>query len=154
MAQYKITPTITASPNYGALDVLGTGNPYKLNSIVARQGRHVIVQSVSVTDYSAQAPGINMYFFDVDPTNSTFTDNSALAIHADDWDNCVGHLVLVSSDYTASDGNHRILTQKDIGLELGTSATGDLWVVFQTIATPNFDAVDNVIIRINVVPSA
>jgi hypothetical protein len=154
VAQYEFTPVITATPDYTALDVLGTGNPYKMAGIVKRAGRFVILQSITVTDDSAQAPGLNVYFFDADPTNSTFTDNAVLSIHATDWAMCVGAIVLEAADYVTPDGNHRILTQKAIGLELGTSDTGDLWVVFQTIGAPNFDDTDNLTIRMNVVPSA
>jgi hypothetical protein len=156
MSRYLITPVITTSA-YTANDVIGTGNPYELKNLVKRDGRFVLFQSCVIRDYDAQAPSITAYFFEQNPSNSTFSDNAVLAIHATDWNFCVGHIKFDTGDYVTPDGNHRILTQKSIGLELGNIGDDEhdhIWVVFATDTAPNFTNTDAISIILGFVPSA
>ena len=147
------TITVTASA-YTALDCFGDGAGYRLQNVVNRESRFVILQSITVKDKGGQAPGLNMMFFDADPTNSTFTDSSVLSIHATDWDMCVGEYIFDDADWLTTDGLHRIKTEKSVGLQLPNTASGDLWVVFQTVGTPNPAATDDYKIDFNFIPSA
>ena len=154
MAEYEFTPTLAVA-TYTALDTFGSNNPFELTSSVKRDNRFVIIQSIVVTDKGAQAPGLNLYFFKIDPTTgSTFTDEATMVIGANAWANCVGHRVINNSDYMTPDGNHRINTDAAVGIELPTSASGTLWMVAQCIGTPAVAAADDIIIRVGVGPSA
>ena len=106
----KITPVITASPDYTANDVLGTGNPYTLTNLVERQSRFVILQSIVLTDKDSQSPSVTIHFFDQNPSNSTFTDNAAMTIHATDWTYHCGAVVLDTGDFITANGNSRHLS--------------------------------------------
>jgi len=151
----KITPVITASPDYTANDVLGTGNPYTLTNLVERQSRFVILQSCVLTDKDSQSPSVTIHFFDQNPSNSTFTDNLALDIHATDWTYHCGAVVLDTGDFITANDNNDVLTQKSIGLEIPHSDNGDIYAVLQIMGGGlNFAATDALIFKMCFVPSA
>ena len=151
----KITPVITASPDYTANDVLGTGNPYTLTNLVERQSRFVILQSIVLTDKDSQSPSVTIHFFDQNPSNSTFTDNAAMTIHATDWTYHCGAVVLDTGDFITANGNNDVLTQKSIGLEIPHTDNGDIYAVLQIMGGGlNFAATDALIFKMCFVPSA
>ena len=150
-----ITPVITASPDYTANDVLGTGNPYTLTNLVERGSRFVILQSCVLTDKDSQSPSVTIHFFDQNPSNSTFTDNAAMTIHATDWTYHCGAVVLDTGDFITANGNNDVLTQKSIGLEIPHTANGDIYAVLQIMGGGlNFANTDALIFKMCFVPSA
>mgnify|MGYP005820857385 CR=1 FL=1 len=156
----KIIPVISdLDTNYTANDVLGvpsgTTGYFTLTNLVERQSRFVILQSVVLTDKDSQSPSVTIHFFDQAPTNSTFTDNSALAIHATDWTYHCGAVVLDTGDFITANGNNDVLTQKSIGLELPHTDNGDIYCVFQIMGGGlDFASADALIYKMCFVPSA
>ena len=49
-----------------------------------------IIQSVVITDLAKQSVALDVVFWDTDPSNTTFTDNSALDISDTDLPNLIG----------------------------------------------------------------
>lgn len=90
----SVTPTVEATPDYSAGDVIG-GKMTLSNA--ARDGgdsgavawAHVY----SLADIGDSIP-IRVLLFNADPSSSTFTENGALAVHADDLAKIVGVLDL------------------------------------------------------------
>ncbi len=49
-----------------------------------------VIESVIITDLDAEASDVDVIFFDADPSNTTFTENSALDINDTDLLNIIG----------------------------------------------------------------
>ena len=82
-----LTPTVTA----GAYTTgMVAGGKLTLSSAVRASGGSGIIQNVSVTKKTALTAPYDVYFFNTDPTNSTFTDNAALALNVADLPYLIG----------------------------------------------------------------
>lgn len=90
----SVTPTVEATPDYAAGDVIG-GKMTLANAAREDEGSGAIVSAhvYSLVDISSAVP-IQIVFFNADPTNSTFTENGAFAVHADDLAKIVGAVTL------------------------------------------------------------
>ncbi len=81
------TPTVTA----GAYTTgMVAGGKQSLASAVRASGGSGVIQSVSISKKTALSAPYDVYFFYSDPTNSTFTDNSALAVNVADLPSLIG----------------------------------------------------------------
>jgi hypothetical protein len=78
------TPTVSASPNYTANDNMGGLISLEDVGKSDKYGGAGLIQHVTVMDRAAQALQIDVWFFDANPSSSTFTDNAAAVIHSDD----------------------------------------------------------------------
>lgn len=81
------TPTVTAGAYTSGMVV---GGKQSLANAVRSSGGSGIIQSVSVSKKTALTAPYDVYFFHTDPTNSTFTDNSALALNVADLPYLIG----------------------------------------------------------------
>lgn len=90
----SVTPTVEGTPDYSDGDVIGGKMTL---SAIARQaggsGRIVWAHVYSKVDIGASIP-IRVLVFNANPSNSTFTENSALSVHADDLAKIAGVLDL------------------------------------------------------------
>lgn len=96
-----VTPTVSASPDYSADD--NVGGKITLDGIARANDKTGTIVSVTIT-CDVDIPVGNTFdviFFGTDPTNSTFTDNSAIAINVADL-----HFVL---------GVAQLFTRVDVG---------------------------------------
>lgn len=86
------TPTVEATPDYSDGDVMG--GKLTLSGVVqfAGDGGAIVAATVySKVDIGASIP-VRGIVFNADPTASTFTENSAPTIHADDLAKIIGIL--------------------------------------------------------------
>ncbi|MBY0408380.1 MAG: hypothetical protein K2Q01_11880 [Rickettsiales bacterium] len=82
-----LTPTVTA----GAYTTgMVAGGKLSLSGAVRVSGGAGMIQSVSVSKKTALTAPYDVYFFHTDPTNSTFTDNAALALNVADLPFLIG----------------------------------------------------------------
>jgi len=100
------TPTITASA-YATGDLIGSAAveftgavPGDTNNSETLGG---LLQSVIVTDLGKQSSSLDIVFFDVNPSNTTFTENSAFDPHDTDILNIVGTVAI--TDWKAFNDN-------------------------------------------------
>lgn len=90
----SVTPTVEATPDYADGDVIG-GKMTIAAAARSAGGSGAVVwgQVYSLVDIGASIP-IRVVLFNSDPSNSTFTENAALSVHADDLSKIVGVLNL------------------------------------------------------------
>lgn len=98
------TPTTSASPDYAAGEVIGGKLTFAGAALAA--GGASLLQAVTVNSKVANTAAMDLVLFNDNPTNSTFTDNDALAVNALDFPAVIG--VVHITDWTS----------------LGTQATG------------------------------
>jgi hypothetical protein len=62
-------------------------------------GRRLVITKVLLTDVAKQNAPFDLFLFDANPSASTFTDNAAAAIHADDLEKHKATISIGASDY-------------------------------------------------------
>lgn len=83
-----VTPAVEATPDYSTGDVLG-GKMTLANAARVSAGTGYIV-GVRITSQADITVPIDVIFFKADPTNTTWTENAAVAVHASDLTMIVG----------------------------------------------------------------
>jgi hypothetical protein len=90
----QVAPAVTSGSAYannqciGGLQTISVGAPSTGTAIPQGQGGtngSVVLHDVLVTDSSAQGASTNLFIFDANPTNSTFTDKSTCTINSADY---------------------------------------------------------------------
>jgi hypothetical protein len=81
------TPVIDTN-QYASGDVLGALMTFSVAAL--RDAGGVVLDQVLIRDKSKQQANVDLVLFDADPTNSTFTDNQAMAVHANDMAKVIG----------------------------------------------------------------
>jgi hypothetical protein len=145
-----VTPTITTSA-YTAGDQVGgiqtlsnvfpdlqRGVNYVNVAGWSKYPGHVILQSLTVTDVSEQAPNFDLFFFNELPTVAS-SDNAALDIADSEIAKCIGHYAFAPTYGDA--GGFDVGSVANINLMLPQQpdfANANLYVVVSTSSTPTF----------------
>jgi hypothetical protein len=99
-----VTPTVSTTPAYTAGDCLGGKNT--IAGAVRATGFGAKLETLTIVDKGDQAAaGIDVIFFSSDPTNSTFTDNAALAMNDADAVKILGVVSVLTADWVALNGS-------------------------------------------------
>ncbi len=96
------TPTITSGSAYAAGNLLG--NLLVFNKAV-RYGRTARINSVIVSDKGNQKAAMDLILFRQQPSNTTLTDKSALAVDPADLVNIIAVLPVLTTSYAAFNAN-------------------------------------------------
>lgn len=109
-----------------------------------------IIHSIEIVDKGAKGKDFHVLIFDEDPTNSTFTDNGALAVHADDKHK-LAHVVPVPNLKTFA-GQLSIAQAKGLSLDFRSYVGPYVWAVVITDDTTAPGATDDFQLRIGFEP--
>lgn len=142
----EATPTISTSA-YAAGDLVG--DKITLSGAARVTGATGIIQSIVIVDDADQGAEIDVVFFDTDPSNTTFTDNSAFDAADDDLENCIGVVTVAASDY-ASFNDNAVGTAANVGLAFEVSGSNAIYAALVTRGTPTYAATDDVTLRVTV----
>ena len=138
----KVFPTVSASPDYGIDDVLGTKMTLTGASKIAQGTLLQAITMVSDVDIPSGVT-VDVIIFDTNPTNSTFTDNSALAVNVADLPYVVS---VVSLAERFDFGTPAALCAKGLALPCVPTDSGKLYAVavVRSAATLNLAATDDI----------
>lgn len=100
---FKATPTITNGTAYASGDLIG-GKLTFTNAVLSSQ-RHAEIVGGVLYDSSKQSADVDLVIFSADPTATTFTNDSAFAVHADDLQKVVAVIKFRSTDYVPFSAN-------------------------------------------------
>lgn len=148
----SVTPTIQAAA-YVAGDVIG-GKLTFSNALQTMVGSGYLV-SVTVSDLAAQAVDLDLVVFKSDPSNTTFTENSALDIADADLSKVLTVVNLGSSSrFAFADNSVHHISSLAVPLQ-GVSATtsgisGNLYGVLVSRGAPTFASTSDLTISIGV----
>ena len=140
-------PTVQASPDYSANDVMGGKQELANATDVARRGG--VIRSVLVTDKAAVSGNVDILFFAQDPSNSTFTENGAVTLDDDDLVMLIGVVKLtIHTAYAASSSSQPTATPVELPfvLEGGTS----LYAVMVARATFNLASTTDLMLKVGI----
>jgi hypothetical protein len=117
----SVTPAITASPDYTALDV--AGGILTFANVATVSGRKALIDSITITDKAGQLPQVTLMLFKATPSGGTYTDNGALVLGSGDLANFVGHIKVVTGDYYTPVAGVAVATLSGLNLTVPVSAT-------------------------------
>lgn len=147
-----VTPTITATPDYTAADNIG--GKLTLAGVSSKDGGPVVLDEVKLVDAANQKPTLEIVFFNADPSATTFTDNGALTIHADDVPKIIGKIAIASGDW-ASAGVKGVADVRNIGMLLVPATGNTLYATMQISGGGlNFAAADDLDLTFVFYPAA
>ncbi len=144
---FTVTPTITSGTAYAAGEDIGgliTIASFG-RSFFSGNGGSGLIQSVVLTDASAQNASVDIVFFASDPSNTTFTDHSALSIAAADLTKAIG--VVHLSDYTTASTS--IGQAQNLAIPFVLSAT-TAYVAIICRGTPTYTSTSALSLIVNV----
>ena len=139
----KVVPVVSASPDYAIDDVLGT--KMTLTAAAANPGQGTLLQAITISSEVDIPSGVyvDVVIFDTNPSNSTFTDNGAIALNVAD----IPYVVTAVSLAERFDfGTPCILAARNIACPCTPASGGTLYAVAIVCgeATLNLAAVDDI----------
>lgn len=144
----QIAPTITVStsPAYSAGDCVG--GKLTLSSIVRAPGTAVL-QSLFLIDTSNQKQALELLIFNADPSSSTFTDNAAISLHANDVGKIIRRISIAATDYVTIDSK-AFVDLSPGGRVLKAASGQDLYAALVAVGTPTYAATTALTLRLGV----
>ncbi len=141
------TPAVDTS-QYSDGDLIGTAEialPLAVRSSGVREASGII-QAVIATDLADNSANLDVYFFDRELTNTTFSDNDAWDVSDVDLLTLIGVANLSDHRSLSDNSNSQLL---NIGLPFVLPATSHtLYVVLVSRGTPTFGTASDLTIRI------
>lgn len=141
------TPTIDTNV-YGNGDLIGS-EEIALALAVRSDGLRAasgIIQSVIVTDLGAQAADLDVYFFDTELTNTTFTDNGAWDVDDTDLLNLIGVAAVTDWRSLADNSNGQAL---NLGMPFTLLASmTTIYAVLISRGTPTYASTTDLTLRV------
>lgn len=124
----RVNPPVSASPNYSINDVLG--NKMVLSGIARVSGAGGIINSIVMTSKVDIPVGVtvDILLFNSDPTNSTFTDNAALAVNVNDLPSLLPGIATLSTKVSLG-ATSAMLVAQNLGIPIDTLTTDTIWAV-------------------------
>lgn len=142
------TITVQASPDYSDGDSIGglitLSNFARMAAGSGSIPRFTLRSAINIT------VGMFVHIFDANPTASTFTDNSALVIHANDKAKLLKTVAILSTDWVAPKGASPWYSVELIGpkglidaLDYELASGRDLYFALEADGTINYGATDD-----------
>lgn len=139
------TPTVTASPDYADGDNMG-GKMTMTPVFGTTQGGGGLIQSIVLADAAKNGLQIDVWLFNADPTGSTLTDNSPIAVAAADYGKVIDRVPVVDWDNDGAIGSAGNLA---IPFDI---ASDSLYVALEARGAHNLAATTDIDIKISIVP--
>lgn len=141
---FTAAPTVTASSAYASGNAVGG-----LLTITSVPNSGTI-QNVTLDFKSAQTAAFDVLFFNANPTNSTFTDKSPVAVAVADFATLMAPAQVATCVNT---GTTSVCFLNNIAHAYSLPAAGStLYAVIVTRGTPTFTATSDVSLRVNIFP--
>lgn len=119
------TPTVQATPDYAAGDVLG--GLMTLENVVEFIGdTGVLEYAAAHVAIDASSVPVGILLFSANPSSSTITENDAFALHANDRDKLIGAIDL---DQVVDLGTPVVLHSSNLGIPFKPRLGTDLYAV-------------------------
>jgi hypothetical protein len=134
----SVTPTVSTSPAHTANDAVTGLMTFSLSDYQLQQDSFEI-RGARITDKSNQAANIVLVLFHTNPSNSTFTANSAFAVHANDLASITAVLQFTThASFSANSVSYVDSVAKIARYTRLTSTTGALYGAAYTTGTPTY----------------
>lgn len=134
-----VTPTVTASSAYASGNTLG--GLLTLTGAMRTSGGTALLQKVVISNKSNQMAPTDILIFNANPSGTTVTDKTAVAVAVADFNKVIG--VVHVTDCT-NIGTPSVCQASGLALSLIANGSADLYAVAVTRGTPTFTATTDV----------
>lgn len=146
----EATPTVDTSA-YADGDLIGTKLTF--SNIFANIVEHGLLRQVQLLDKVKQGETINLVLFSEDPDSTTFTDNAAFAVHADDLDKVCAVIPLTTHQAFSVNGvsyadNLQIPVRATLTDTTDRDERRTLYGALVSGGTPNYSTASDLTVRI------
>lgn len=138
-------PVVEATPDYATGDLIG-GKQEFADAVEEIKGAGAI-RGLTITSAVALSTQIDCIFFDADPVNTTFTENSAFALHANDLDKVIG-AVKVDTFFAFSANAMGVPSFGEMCIPFNLTAGTSLWVAMVARGAINLASASDLQVRI------
>ena len=142
------TATVQAAA-YSANDVVGGLITLTGVCVSALDRPTGIIHSVVITDKAAQDVDYDVVFFDTNPSNTTFTENSALTLSDTDLPTIVG-VAQVTTHVAFSASGVNILHGANIPFRITDTSTNAIYACIITRGAPTYASTSDVTLRVGI----
>ena len=126
-AQDSLTPPVQAAA-YATGDLIG--GKMEFTTAARRPGLSGIIHSIVLASDNAFTSDVDIVFFDTDPTNTTFSENNAIAVDIADVTTVIGVVNLVAADVGTDLGTPDVLFKSNLGLAFNIPDANDTRSIF------------------------
>ena len=153
--QHYVEQTITAeAAAYATGDLIGGAVIELVGAVPGDAGQAGsqggIIQSVIITDLAAQTANIDVVFFDANPTNTAFLDNSAFDVHDTDLRDVIG--VVAITDWKSFSTNS-IGQAMNVVLPFTLDSGSTLYAALISRGAPTFASTTDLSLRVGILDS-
>lgn len=142
----SISPTVDTDA-YTANDIVG--GKLTITNAARTSGGSGVILGVTLIDMSKQDVEYDIFIFEQDPTNGTYTDDLTIDIHDTDADFLVGHITISPGHY-ADAADNSVATVNNINLPFTASGSANLYAIAVTRGTPTYAAATDVQLRFKI----
>lgn len=141
----QVAQTVTASSAYASGNAIGglmtISGAARVSGSSGASGTSGLLQSVVMNIKSAQTTPVDIFIFNANPTGTTCTDKSAIAIAAADFDKVLGvvHMTDFTSGGTPSDGQ-----AQNLAMPYALTSATTIYACAVTRSTPTYAATTDV----------
>ncbi len=141
--------TVTASSAYSAANAVGGKITFSSATRVAAQGG--IIQSAVLRDKAGQIVNYDLFLFDADPTSTTVTDKSAVAINTADLAKVIGVVTLSGASLGAA-STMGVITANGLGLAFKLTSGSTMYGILVTRGAPTYASTSDVSVDLVIIP--
>lgn len=147
-----VAQTVTASSAYTAGNAVGGlitfANAARVSGASGAAGTSGLIQSFIVNSKSAQFTQMDAIVFNANPSGSTCTDKTAIAVAAADFDKVLG--VAHVTDWTAL-GTPTVGQAQNLAMPYALTSSTTLYACLVTRSTPTYTATTDISVSLRVI---
>jgi hypothetical protein len=143
------TAVVTASSAYASGNAVGAKRTF--SSMARATGQGGLLQSVIVRDKAGQNVNYDLILFDADPTNTTVTDKSAVAVNTADLAKIIG-VVQLSGIVLGASSTMGVLTAAGVGLAYKLTSGTTIYGILVTRGAPTYASTTDVSVELVSLP--
>jgi hypothetical protein len=137
--------TVSTTPAYGAGDLVG--GKVTLTDAVRISGGTGRIKSVMVSDLGKQSIGLDVIFFNSNPSGTTFTDNAALDIADADITKVIAVVSVGTTSFAALSDNS-VGDAGDVDRPFTADGSADIYACIVTRGAPTYPSTSDIQLRV------
>lgn len=143
------TQTVTASSIYTSRNAVG-GKITFANAVRTAAGGGV-VQACALTDKAGQSVAYDLFLFDADPSSTTVTDKSAVAVNTGDLTKAIGVVQFAGISLGAA-STMGVFTSAGLGLSFSLPSGTSLYGILVVTGAPTYASTSDVTVTCRIMP--
>lgn len=146
LSTVAVTPTVEATPDYSAGDVIG--GVMMFAGVLRADTKTAYAVALRIAAKIANTAQIDAFIFNANPSASTTTENGAFVLHATDMPKLKGIIKVEAADWTAG-GSAASVGYKEARIPLTGAAADDIYVVMVARGPINLGSTSDLLVELS-----